>query len=404
MIWVGGKIITALIFWIFIGVNVSEGQDSSTVTQEDYESLHAEVIELRKIKEIHQQQHSMGEKNYQMGEEYFPTYGTTLERVKKRGFIVCGTYPDFPGFSEEKEFDSPLAERRGKIWIGFDVEICRAVAAAVFGNHQRIEFIGVNGRTRFDRLIDGSIDVLSAATTWTFSRDVEKKLEYVATTYYDGQGFMVRKNLGVSSAKQLVGASVCFSETSTAAQNIKDFFEYHEIRYVPIPVAPHENVKELYAAGECDMYGTDRSGLASNRLSFDDPERHMILPEVISKEPLGPVVKYGDQQWADIVRWSIFVLFIGEEMGITQNNIDGLKNHKNPSIQRFMGERNGEKYPNLGIKLGLDKLWSYFIIKQLGNYGEIYERNVGINTPIGLNRGLNKLYRHGGLIYAPPLR
>ena len=173
---------------------------------------------------------------------------------------------------------------------------------------------------------------------------------------------MVRKNLGVSSAKQQVGAQVCFSGSSTAAQNIRDFFEYHEIRFVPIEISADQSVKELYAAGECDMYGTDRSGLASNRLSFDDPDRHMILPEVISKEPLGPVVKYGDQQWADIVRWSIFVLFLAEEMEITQDNIDGFKQHKNPSIQRFMGERNGDKYPNLGIKLGLDKLWSYFII------------------------------------------
>ena len=398
-----GKVIVSII-WAFWMMSISTAEGGPDVNQEDYDSLHAEVIELRKIKEIHQQQHSMGEKNYQMGEEYFPTYGSTLERVKKRGYIICGTYPEFPGFSEEKEFETTLPERQSKIWVGFDVDICRAVASAVFGNLQRIEFIGINGRTRFERLMDGSIDVLSAATTWTFSRDVEKKLEYVATTYYDGQGFIVRKNLGVSSAKQLQGATVCFSEASTAAQNIRDFFEYHEIRYVPISVAPHQNVKELYAAGECDMYGTDRSGLASNRLSFDDPDRHMILPEVISKEPLGPVVKYGDQQWADIVRWSIFVLFIAEEMGITQDNVDGLKNHKNPSIQRFMGERNGEDYPNLGIKLGLDKLWAYFIIKQIGNYGEIYERNVGVNTPIGLNRGLNKLYRHGGLIYAPPLR
>ena len=395
-----GKIIISLVwvFWI-LAMSTVEGQDSSTITQDDYDSLHAEVIELRKIKKIHQQMLPQGEKNYKMKDEYFPAYGSTLARVKNRGYIICGTYPDFPGFSEEVE-----EAEESKVWVGFDIDICRAVASAVFGNHWSIQFIGINGRTRFERLMDGSIDVLSAATTWTFSRDVEKKLEYVATTYFDGQGFMVRKNLGVSSAKQLVGASVCFSGSSTAAQNIRDFFEYHEIRFVPIEISADQSVKELYAAGECDMYGTDRSGLASNRLSFDDPDRHMILPEVISKEPLGPVVKYGDQQWADIVRWSIFVLFIGEEMGITQDNIDGLKNHKNPSIQRFMGERNGEEHPNLGIKLGLDKLWSYFIIKQLGNYGEIYERNVGINTPIGLNRGLNKLYRHGGLIYAPPLR
>ena len=393
-----GKVIVCLV-WAFWMMAMSTVEGAPEVSQDDYDSLHAEVIELRKIKEIHQQQHPQGEKHYKMKDEYFPAYGTTLERVKKRGYIVCGTYPDFPGFSEERE-----GAEESLIWVGFDIDICRAVASAVFGNHWSIQFIGINGRTRFERLMDGSIDVLSAATTWTFSRDVEKKLEYVATTYYDGQGFMVRKNLGVSSAKQLVGASVCFSGSSTAAQNIRDFFEYHEIKFVPIEISADQSVKELYAAGECDMYGTDRSGLASNRLSFDDPDRHMILPEVISKEPLGPVVKYGDQQWADIVRWSIFVLFIGEEMGITQGNIDRLKNHKNPSIQRFMGERNGEDYPNLGIKLGLDKLWSYFIIKQLGNYGEIYERNVGVNTPIGLNRGLNKLYKHGGLIYAPPLR
>ena len=395
-----GKVIVSLVwvFWI-LAMSTVEGQDSSTITQDDYDSLHAEVVELRKIKKIHQQMLPQGEKNYKMKDEYFPAYGSTLARVKKRGYIICGTYPDFPGFSEEVE-----EAEESKVWVGFDIDICRAVASAVFGNQWRIQFIGINGRTRFERLIDGSIDVLSAATTWTFSRDVEKKLEYVATTYFDGQGFMVRKNLGVSSAKQLVGASVCFSGASTAAQNIRDFFEYHEIRFVPIEISADQDVKELYAAGECDMYGTDRSGLASNRLSFDDPERHMILPEVISKEPLGPVVKYGDQQWADIVRWSIFVLFLAEEMGITQDNIDGFKQHKNPSIQRFMGERNGEEYPNLGIKLGLDKLWAYYIIKQLGNYKEIYERNVGINTPIGLNRGLNKLYIHGGLLYAPPLR
>ena len=395
-----GKIIISLVwvFWI-LAMSTVEGQDPSAVSQDDYDSLHAEVIELRKIKKIHQQMLPQGEKNYKMKDEYFPAYGSTLARVKKRGYIICGTYPDFPGFSEEVE-----EAEESKVWVGFDIDICRAVASAVFGNQWRIQFIGINGRTRFERLIDGSIDVLSAATTWTFSRDVEKKLEYVATTYFDGQGFMVRKNLGVSSAKQLVGASVCFSGASTAAQNIRDFFEYHEIRFVPIEISADQSVKELYAAGKCDMYGTDRSGLASNRLSFDDPERHMILPEVISKEPLGPVVKYGDQQWADIVRWSIFVLFLAEEMGITQDNIDGFKQHKNPSIQRFMGERNGEEYPNLGIKLGLDKLWAYYIIKQLGNYKEIYERNVGINTPIGLNRGLNKLYIHGGLLYAPPLR
>ena len=395
-----GKVIISLVwvFWI-LAMSTVEGQDSSTITQDDYDSLHAEVVELRKIKKIHQQMLPQGEKNYKMKDEYFPAYGSTLARVKKRGYIICGTYPDFPGFSEEVE-----EAEESKVWVGFDIDICRAVASAVFGNHWSIQFIGINGRTRFERLMDGSIDVLSAATTWTFSRDVEKKLEYVATTYYDGQGFMVRKNLGVSSAKQLVGASVCFSESSTAAQNIRDFFEYHEIRFVPIEISADQDVKELYAAGECDMYGTDRSGLASNRLSFDDPERHMILPEIISKEPLGPVVKYGDQKWSDVVRWTIYVLFIAEEMGINSKNIDSFKNNIDPNIQRFMGEKNGEDYPHLGSKLGLSATWSYDIIKQVGNYKEIYERNVGENTPLGLQRGLNRLYNHGGLLYAPPLK
>ena len=385
----------------FAGTSVIQGQEL------DYETLQKEVKELRRIVEIHKKMDGARhaeEKNYIMGSEYNPTRGSTLKRVKERGYIICGTYPDFPGFSEQKEFETPLAERKSKIWIGFDVEICRSIAAAVFGNERAIQYIGVNGRTRFERLIDGSIDVLSAATTWTFSRDVEKKLEYIATTYYDGQGFIVRKNLGVSSAKQLHGAKVCYSTTSTAAQNIKDFFEYYEIRYVPVPIQPDQNVQEMYMEGNCDMYGTDRSGLASDRLSFKDPDNHIILPEIISKEPLGPVVKYGDQQWADIVRWTVFVLFLAEELGITSENIDNFSNHKNPSIQRFMGERNGEDYPNLGIKLGLDEKWAQNIIKNLGNYEEIYERNVGENTPLGLDRGLNKNYIHGGLLYAPPLR
>jgi general L-amino acid transport system substrate-binding protein len=224
------------------------------------------------------------------------------------------------------------------------------------------------------------------------------------TTFYDGQGFIVRKTLGVSSAKQLEGAKICFSSTGTAAKNIADFFELHGINYIPVAVPPNEKTKNVYKRGDCDMYGTDRSGLASNRLSFGDPDRHMILPEIISKEPLGPVVKYGDQRWSDIVRWTIYVLFIAEEMGINSKNIDSFKNHIDPNIQRFMGEKNGEDHPHLGAKLGLNATWSYNIIKQVGNYKEIYERNVGENTPLGLQRGLNQLYSHGGLLYAPPLK
>jgi len=331
--------------------------------------------------------------------EYNPTYSTTYDRVIKRGHILCGTNDEFPGFSEEKWTDED-----GDVWTGFDVDMCRAVAAAVFGDADAIEYVVVNGKTRFEFLIDGSIDMLSAATTYTFTRNVLKKLEFMPTTYYDGQGFIVRKTLGVSSAKQMEGARICFSGSGTAAKNIADFMNKHQIQFIPVDVPPTEKTKNVYKRGDCDMYGTDRSGLASNRLSFDNPERHIILPEIISKEPLGPVVKYGDQKWSDIVRWSIYVLFIAEEMKINSKNIDRMKNHIDPYVQRFMGELNGKDHPHLGAKLGLDASWSYNVIKQVGNYEEIYERNVGPDTPIGLERGLNRLYNHGGLLYAPPLK
>jgi len=251
-------------------------------------------------------------------------------------------------------------------------------------------------------LIDGTIDILSAATTYTFTRNVLKKFEFLPTTYYDGQGFITKRTLGVSSAKQMHGAKICFSGSGTAAKNIADFMELHEIKYIPITVGENEKLKDVYLRGDCDMYGTDRSGLASNRLGFKDPELHMILPEIISKEPLGPVVKYGDQKWSDIVRWTVYVLFIAEEMGINSKNIDSFKENINPNIQRFMGEKNGADHPNLGSKLGLPATWSYDIIKKVGNYEEIFTRNI-INK-LGLKRGLNQLYNHGGLLYAPPLK
>lgn len=330
---------------------------------------------------------------------YNPTYGSTYDRVVKRGYLICGTNDEFPGFSEEV-----WSDEHGNVWTGFDVDICRAVAAAIFGDANAIEYVIVNGKTRFEFLIDGSIDMLSAATTFTFTRNVQKNLEFLPTTYYDGQGFIVRKTLGVSSAKQMEGARICFSGSGTAAKNIADFMKLHGINYIPVDVPPNQKTRDVYKKGDCDMYGTDRSGLASNRLSFDDPERHMILPEIISKEPLGPVVRYGDQKWSDIVRWTVYVLFIAEEMGINSNNIDRFVNHIDPYIQRFMGELNGKDHPHLGAKLGLDAKWSYNVIKQVGNYEEIYERNVGPDTPIGLQRGLNRLYIHGGLLYAPPLK
>ena len=385
-----GKVFIALIWtlWLFASGSVADGAE---IKPHDHSKMSIE--ERRAI------QKKWEVEDNKPKPEYFPTYSTTYDRVIKRGYVICGTNDEFPGFSQEK-----YTNEDGVMWVGFDVDMCRAVAVAIFGDSDAIEFEIVNGKTRFEFLRDGSIDMLSAATTYTYTRNVLKKLEFMPTTYYDGQGFIVRKTLGVSSAKQMQGARICFSGSGTAAKNIADFMKLHGITYIPVSVKPTEKTKNVYKRGDCDMYGTDRSGLASNRLSFDAPERHMILPEIISKEPLGPVVKYGDQKWSDIVRWTIYVLFIAEEMGINSHNIDQFIDNIDPNIQRFMGEKNGKDHPHLGSKLGLEASWSYNVIKLIGNYKEIYERNVGKDTPIGLERGLNKLYIHGGLLYAPPLK
>ena len=387
-----GKIIIAFIFtfWFMVIDNSVHGGPSHSSIDENIKFMEWQLKKLKNKK-----LRDTGEK-----EEYFPSYGSTLKKVQTNGYITCGTKEEFPGFSEEV-FDD---EEGTVIWKGFDVDICRAVSAAIFGSADEVEYVIVDGTTRFEYLIDGTIDMLSAATTFTFSRNVLKKLEFLPTTFYDGQGFITKKTLGVSSAKQMIGAKVCFSGSGTAAKNIADFFKLYEIKYIPVVVPDGEKSKDWYLRGDCDMYGTDRSGLASNRLSFESPERHMILPEIISKEPLGPVVKYGDQIWSDIVRWTVYVLFIAEEYGITSENIDEFKENADPMIQRFMGELNGKDHPHLGAKLGLLPSWSYDIVKEVGNYREIYERNVGKNTPLALKRGLNKLYTEGGLLYAPPLK
>ena len=332
--------------------------------------------------------------------EYIPTYGSTFKRIKERGHIICGAKDSMPGFGEE-HWDAETGVLK---FQGFDIDVCRAIAVAVFGNKESVEYEIIDGKTRFSYLIDGTVDVVSATVTYTYTRNVLKKLEFMPTTYYDGQGFIVRKTLGVSSAKQMSGARICYSSTGTAAKNTRDFFTKHFLDYVPVVVPVGEKSKDYYLDRKCDMYGTDRSALASNRLSFKHPEQHIILPEIISKEPLGPVTKYGDQQWSDIIRWTIYVLFVAEEYGITSKNIDDFKNHIDPMIQRFMGEINGIDHPHLGAKLGLKSEWAYEVIKQVGNYAEIYERNGGKNTPLALSRGLNKLYTEGGLLYAPPLK
>ena len=388
-----GKAIVCLIwlFWIIVIDNTAVGKDNNSMSIMDHSKM--TLSEIEKVKSMVMVRDRVIKKP-----EYNPTYGTTYDRVMERGYVICGTNDEFPGFSEEV-YDN---EDGTIVWKGFDVDICRAVAVAVFGDTDAIQFDIIDGVTRFTDLIDGSIDILSAATTYTFTRNVQKKFEFLPTTYYDGQGFITKRTLGVSSAKQMHGAKICFKGSGTAAKNIADFMELHEIKYIPINVPENEKSQNVYLRGECDMYGTDRSGLASNRLGFNNPELHMILPEIISKEPLGPVVKYGDQKWSDIVRWTVYVLFIAEEMGINSKNIDTFKNNIDPNIQRFMGEKNGIDHPNLGAKMGLSATWSYDIIKQVGNYKEIFKRN--IIQKLGLKRGLNKLYNQGGLLYAPPLK
>ncbi len=327
---------------------------------------------------------------YKMGEEYTPTYGQTVERIRERGKLLCGSYDNVPGFSDRQAGDH---------WDGFEIDICKAVAIAVLGDDWQMETVKVNGKTRFEKLYDGSIDIIAATTTFTFSRDVEWRIEFMPTTYYDGQGFIVRKSLGVKSAKDLTGARVCYSEAGTAAQNIKDFFELWDVDYIPVPLKAGQTPADFYIDGKCDMYGTDRSALAGKKSTFSNPDAHVILPEVISKEPLGPAVKYGDQQFSDIARWAIYVLFLAEELGIDQVNIDDFTGHRDPMVQIFMGERG-----DLGAKLGIKDSFAVDIITGVGNYKEIFELHLGKDTRLGLNRGYNKLYKDGGLLYTPPLK
>ena len=387
---------------IFSGI---VGPDIEVVPKKEYDALQAEVIRLKEVESQHIQMQEESEDEYSGGDEYNPIYSSTVDRIKERGYVICGVYDNQWGFSERtgQRLTSPEGDMY-HIWEGFDADICKSFAIALFGDKDKIKFKTINGRTRFERLKDGSIDVLSATTTWTYTRDVIHGIEFLPTTFYDGQGFMVRRTLGAKSAKDLSRATVCYSIDTTAEQNIKDFFELWGMDYTPVGVYPDEDIVELYLDGNCDMYGIDRSALAGDRTKYPEPDKHMILPEVISKEPLGPAVRYGDQLWTDITRWSVYVFFIAEELGITSQNIDTFKENKDPKIQRFMGERDGDKFPHLGAKLGLNADWAYQIIKQIGNYEEIYEKYLGTKTPLNLKRGYNKLYTEGGLLYAPPLR
>ena len=316
----------------------------------------------------------------------------TLDDVKARGVLNCGVTTGLTGFA---------APDANGVWEGFDVGVCRAVAAAVLGDPTAVEFVPTTGQTRFTALASGEIDMLARNTTWTFSRDVDLKFEFVGVNYYDGQGFMVPRDLGVSSAKELDGATVCIQTGTTTELNLADYFRANNISYEPVPIETNAEAQQQYLAGACDVYTTDASGLAATRATFEDPSAHVLLPEIVSKEPLGPLVRHGDNDWRDIVRWTLNALIAAEELGVTSANIAELAAAptNNPEINRLLGTE-GE----LGAMLGLEADWAVKAISAGGNYGELFEKNIGENTPIGLARGLNAQWTDGGLLYTPPFR
>jgi general L-amino acid transport system substrate-binding protein len=313
----------------------------------------------------------------------------TLDDVKGKGAVTCGVSQGLPGFS------NPDSEGN---WSGLDVDSCRAVAAAVFGDATKADFKPLSAKTRFTALTSGEIDMLPRNTTETLSRDAQHG-NFVGINYYDGQGFMVRKDLGVSSTKELGGAAVCTNTGTTTELNVADYFRSQGMEYTVVAFEKADEVVAAYDAGRCDVYTTDQSGIAAQRTKLSDPSAHLILPEIISKEPLGPMVRHGDDQWNDIVKWSLNCMINAEEAGITSANVDEMKGSENPDIQRLLGTTG-----DLGQLLGLSNDYCYNIVKQVGNYGESFERNVGPNTPLGLERGLNALWKDGGILYAAPAR
>ncbi len=313
----------------------------------------------------------------------------TLDDVKGKGAVTCGVSQGLPGFS------NPDSEGN---WSGLDVDTCRAVAAAVFGDATKADFKPLSAKTRFTALTSGEIDMLPRNTTETLSRDAQHG-NFVGINYYDGQGFMVRKDLGVSSTKELGGAAVCTNTGTTTELNVSDNYRSQGMEYTVVAFEKADEVVAAYDAGRCDVYTTDQSGIAAQRTKLSDPSAHLILPEIISKEPLGPMVRHGDDQWNDIVKWSLNCMINAEEAGINSANVDEMKGSENPDIQRLLGTTG-----DLGQLLGLSNDYCYNIVKQVGNYGESFERNVGPNTPLGLERGLNALWKDGGILYAAPAR
>ena len=314
----------------------------------------------------------------------------TLANVKKAGILRCGVSTGLPGFAEVGA---------DKKWKGLDVDMCRAVAAAVLGDANKVKLVPLTAKERFTALQSGEIDLLSRNTTWTFTRDTKLGLNFAGVNFYDGQGFLVNKNLGVTSAKQLDGASVCITAGTTTEMNLADYFKTNKMTYKPITYDTADQVLKGFEAGRCDLITSDSSQLYALRTKLKNPSNYVVLPEIISKEPLGPVVRQGDDEWFNIVKWTLNALKAAEELGVTSKNVDSKLNSKNPEVRRLLGTDG-----DLGKYLHLDAKWAYRIIKQVGNYGESFYRNVGMGSPLKIKRGLNAMWKDGGLQYAPPFR
>ncbi|MBL8250101.1 MAG: amino acid ABC transporter substrate-binding protein [Candidatus Competibacter sp.] len=316
--------------------------------------------------------------------------GATLDAIKKNGFIKCGVSDGLPGFS--------FADEKGN-YNGIDVDVCRAVAAAVFGDSTKLKFTPLTAKERLTALQSGEIDVLSRNTTWTSSRDSAQGMNFTGVTYYDGQGFLVNKKLGVASAKNLDGATVCVQAGTTTELNLSDYFRANKMKFTPITYDKSDESAKSLEAGRCDVLTSDQSQLYAQRIKLAKPDDYVVLPEVISKEPLGPVVRHGDDDWFDTVKWTLYVMVNAEELGVNSKNVEEMKKSTNPDIKRLLGVE-GDK----GKDFGLANDWMATVIKQVGNYGEIFDRNVGKGSPLKIERGLNALWNQGGLQYAPPVR
>ncbi len=316
--------------------------------------------------------------------------GPTLKAVTNKGFVQCGVSQGLPGFSNPDE--------KGN-WTGFDVDVCRAVAAAIFNEPNKVKYTPLNAKERFTALQSGEIDLLSRNTTWTMSRDTALGMNFAGVTYYDGQGFMVRKSLGVTSARQLSGASISTQTGTTTELNLADFFRSNDTPYEVVAFATIDEAVKAYDSGRCDSFTDDASGLYASRLKLTNAEEHIVLPEIISKEPLGPAVRHGDDQWFDIVKWTLYAMLNAEELGVTSKNADEMKRSNDPQVKRLLGVEG-----SFGEAAGLANDWAYRVIQHVGNYGEVFERNVGKDSKLGIARGLNALWTKGGLHYAPPIR